>query len=370
MKRCGLLPLLLLATSIDSSAATKLSRGDGSDSPIAAVIAVHPPQFSLLLTFMEQFKACEAARAAMDVMPVFSSTEDENAFLEQWRDRNQTTPVWTPITMQSGFGPRQAAKSWKKLYGVARVLDSQSNHYSFAFMMDADIEIANCGGFASLASRLSAKLSAKKWFGDNAGVPYHAKGAANAVARNAQELQQLQTANKDFNVFTWWNDVPWVEMTSAGAMFDEWGKMTGQLPVFSAQESVATHATTSATQKLELMIDRVFAAGDPSKHVEVANHLGHGPKQVAMAGEQFEHIMYQEYMVLHKGFVIEDLSSLFAKGGGGNSIAERFCGLSSSEKAAYQEHVQPLWSVNCKGDVPSDVLFWFHTDRKLSELMR
>lgn len=325
----------------------------------------------------------------MDVMPIFSSEQDAAQFEQMWRQKQggSIEIPWVKVVvekMPKGADP----KSWKKLYGVAHVLEEfGSSGYEFALMMDAEIGINSCDGFASMPGRLRAKHDAKVWFGDrtkNPGDPdmqSHIKWAAcclaphvgsNLIRADKGELpcgdpavmSKIEAATDHFQVYTWWNEVPYVHLATARRMFNSWAALLGNQNFFAAVPNGALFPKDMLAHYVRA--HHVSNEADPSP-VQVSEHMGEqgASDTLQRAGGAFEHLIYQMYTVAFEGFQIRDVTGSYHNHLG-CSLNERFWELDDSDKRIFLSQVQPMWLPgNTTGwsSPGGPILLQFHLDR-------
>merc|ERR1719454_2586839 len=132
---------------------------------------------------MLDWNKCSTGRSVVDFMPIFSDRKDEAAFHQRWLEMGATSDKpWMSLVAQplpDGANPG----SWKKLEGLAQVLQYHNGNYEFALMLDAEISLGNCSAFAGLLSSLKQKHETKIWYGAQyAGSERaHLSGAADAL---------------------------------------------------------------------------------------------------------------------------------------------------------------------------------------------
>eukprot|EP00928_Gymnodinium_smaydae_P028048 TRINITY_DN214_c0_g2_i2.p1 TRINITY_DN214_c0_g2~~TRINITY_DN214_c0_g2_i2.p1 ORF type:complete len:387 (-),score=35.69 TRINITY_DN214_c0_g2_i2:24-1127(-) len=340
---------------------SKFSR---SSPTVAALVPVYENDFPYLEKFMKQWDACREAQTAMTLLVVFSSSTASQAFKTQMDAAGVSSSSWSALLISTGddqFTGKKKPAAWKKLDALAQVLDAQKfPGLEFAIMMDSEIALNSCEGFADVPNALRAKFNARVWYADPGfgSVSPHAVNAANAIMVDCSDPVQsarLLEQTKDLKVNTWWQDVPWVELNSARRMYSMWSDMLSKNQTYRTCDSLKQVALDSG-----LMTP-----------TEVSGSMGLYPPPLEHAGFAFEHLIYQYYMVVHEGFRIEVLKINDVPGPCGLcSFAEMFWTKDAKEQDLYMSTVKPLW---VKSDPAGALSFappngtavlQFHTDRR------
>jgi len=285
----------------------------------------------------------------MDLTLLFTNTEDANSFTEQWNAKGQGAAPWKSIITQA-FPPHARQSCWKKVDGVAQVIQKFPGDYDFALMMDAEIGIHSCSGFKNLYTRLQAKHDKKTWYGDShdkkPSIGAHVNdaacvwGAGAGCSTDPEATSLLQAETKNYKLYSWWLDMPYVHIETARRMYDKLGTL---LP---------THNNTTPTP------------------MYVSSQFGEDSHpQIQRAGGAFEHMIYQFYTVAHEGFHIVDLVDHISCGKCAypRGMGENFWNLDKSTQDYYLQTVEPLWLPGKHTGVSTaggPVLMQYHLDRK------
>jgi len=327
---------------------------------VAAIVAIHPPKFHIAASFMAGYERCREAREAMDVMLVFSDQNDATEFTKELQHHDVDTNIFFPLIAQSFPGGANPA-SWKKLEGLAQVLDDMPG-YEFALMLDAELRLNDCAGFTQLLASLREKHLQGIWYGDRADPLPHMHFAACAIfptIRSEEDIepdpyrhdcghpgvmQQLAEETHNFEVYTWWNDLPYVHIESAHRMFQHWHHKSSRI-VNSTDAACKFHCATLNYWQHALGAPDVAAklpkSGGPATDTTGMMGEGHG-ETMEIAGKGFEHLIYQLYMVGAEGFHIMDLTEELEYHHG-YSIGERFWDLPEVDRRHVLETIRPLW---------------------------
>jgi len=391
----------LVAASFIETYALRQRGGSSHSATVAGIVAVHPPTFRYFTKFMRQWEQCPEGRETMDLMPVFSTEEDHDKFKRQlkhkYSDFNFDDHVFTPLISQSvPSGAKLGA--WKKLDGLAQVL-SHMDGYEFALIFDAEVRLNTCEGFAHLLDNLRKKHVAGIWYGDrtvwgrhgmvvnsddgpvvqNAAcslappINGHRHSAWNNCTGNPSVMHKIAQATHGFQIYTWWNELPYVHIDTAQRMFQSWAeflKITD--PSF---DKMRTSVSCEQCHVLTNMIPHMQVPISPNQRnipaTSVTGNMGVGHGEIMeIAGRAFEHLMYQLYTVVEGSFHIQDLTSAM-RNHRGSSVLERFWYLPEEDRKTVLETIHPLWlpcEVRTKANphpgrhFPS-VLLNFHVDR-------
>jgi len=296
----------------------------------------------------------------MDLMPVFSSEEDHEEFKRklkrQYDDFNFDDNVFTPLIAQS---LPQGAKpgAWKKFDGLAQVL-SHMDGYEFALIFDAEIRLNTCKGFSTLLDKLRKKHSAGTWYGDRTGNLTSVNGsvvnnpdgpviehAALALGKPGS-MQKLAQQTNGFQVFTWWNDLPYVHIATAQRMFQSWADYlkTANPSAHSQRKSASCeqcHVLANMIPHMQLP-DSSNQRNIPATSVAGSMGAGHG-EAMEIAGRAFEHLVYQLYTVAEGAFHIKDLTSVMHDRTGGSLLERFWYSLPEEDRKTVIETIHPLW---------------------------
>eukprot|EP00928_Gymnodinium_smaydae_P060572 TRINITY_DN4426_c0_g1_i1.p1 TRINITY_DN4426_c0_g1~~TRINITY_DN4426_c0_g1_i1.p1 ORF type:complete len:383 (+),score=33.65 TRINITY_DN4426_c0_g1_i1:54-1202(+) len=351
-------------------------RSDPSESAptVAALVPVHEPSFPVFESFVKQWNKCPAARRDVALFVVFSSSSSAHAFETRMQTIGVSSSSWNALVISTGddtFLGHANPKSWKKLDALAQVLDVQIQKLptlEFAIMMDSEIEMNSCEGFAEIPHALRAKFGARVWYADPGYSVFRRRNvaAASAImvdcADPAQSARLLEQTN-NLTVDTWWQDVPWVELKSARRMFSMWSDM------LSTNRSYRSCDPDDHNNGLE----QVATTSGPLTPLHVSARMGSLPLPLLYAGVAFEHIVYQYYMVVREGFRIEMLN---VHTHCCCSFAEGFWRKEFTEQELYMSKVKPLWvrsygpggqklPIGARSFAPpkGTAVLLFHTDR-------
>jgi len=382
------------------------------------IIAVAPKHFTSLQAFLWQWRSCKEGMANMDVLPIFSNLEDSADFTAKWIEMyGVEDKPWEPAIADS-LGPGKNPASWKKLFGLAYVLQRlEPRGYEYALMLDAEISLNNCTGFVDLLPRLRAKHARHAWYGEirsKGRLHINTRLAASTIPvgedcfvgspctraklkTNPKECSvdcplsaRIRNASKNFGVYTWSNDIPFVNLEAGRRMFDHWAGLMPQ-PARGASVEMArlpAPAPRGARSRADagaevgslanvsyggLLRRLVFFGVVPSPE-DIAAAMGTSSEtQLFHAGEAFEHLIYQFHTMAYDNFSFVDLTPRMARtdteppGLSGASLGERFWWLPPETQKVYLDAVEPLWLPN---HVPPNmvtpggpVLLLFHMDR-------
>lgn len=282
-----------------------------SSSRIGASIAVHPPKFPLLARFLEQLAACPAAHEAMSVFPVFASVEDRDVFVRKLGEvspgtdsKIRFTPVVASVPPFVTAAGDQFIAAWKKWFGISYMMDLGDKAPDYGLMLDAELNLydpKDCGdesAWHGFLARLKASEASKQWPAAQVDTsqkydfgPEH----QNLVLTGRSYDRELMHASAQFltgstieqcpaegcalireqlknALFSWWTDVPYVNLHVAGRMLTQ-----------------LRHPGAEQGQK-----------------------QGDYWRQVAQSIKfpRFEHITYQQWCVMHEGYTINDVTHL------------------------------------------------------------
>jgi hypothetical protein len=393
----------LLALAILENHALRQRGGGSQPAKVAGVVAAHPISYKYFVRFLREWEQCPQGREAMDLMPVFSNEEDYNELKRQLNilDTNFDYHSFTPLFAQSlPSGAKPAA--WKKLDGLAQVL-SQTDGYEFALLLDAELRLNSCIGFAKLLANLRNKQSAGIWYGDttsnitngfpDANSKFFVRDAACAVeppikvnrnsapsrlvngscTGNPSVMSHIAKVTNDFKVFTWWTDLPYVHIDTAQRMFQSWTKYLNSTDLdYGKQRPSSCEQCRALTYMIPRMQFPGFSGQRNIPATSVSENMGSGRGEtMELAGKAFEHLIYQFYTVAEGSFHIKDLTGAL-RSHDGFSAVERFWQLPEEDRKTVIETIHPLW-LPCRGsdkydyhmdrDSPS-VLLNFHMDRQ------
>lgn len=283
---------------------------------------MHPPKFSYVARFLHSYAACPAALAALSVFVVFADDRDQAAF-----EGNLTRMfpelsrgVWTAVNADVPSSTRgkgdQMVAAWKKWYGVAYMMDLGVAGPRYGLMADAELLLyseGDCqpgGAWDGLLGRIQAAEASKAFpaariddsvsydFGnghketgrlydqalirENFGFVLRASGGKCAAPRCKLVQQQIDKA-----LFSWWTDIPFVNLEIAARM----------LPFMA-----------DSRQLIQLERAGRSPRGPKGRWRDLARNI---------TFPRFEIIAYQQWCVLHEDFEFRDVTNLtnFAKWG-------------------------------------------------------
>jgi len=314
----------------------------------AIIIPVHPPKFPFLLDFYSGLNGCRTAANEVSYFFVFSSAADKINF---WRKAKtkvlSNRPSETDIIIISLVAPEwtQTASSIsqfstiavaKKFWAMAWLLDQHINA-KYIIALDAETALTSCDVWqkSSLFQALQMKYEKHSWIASRKkNCPITMEiiiASAATTTRDSSEIQTLYKKTKDWNLYPWWNDLPWYEVVSLSQMFESWND----------ERSLSIPEEKSST----------FYQNIVEKYNPARNHYS------------FEHIVYQHYMVLHHDFIFiekEDINSSCD----GSLLEDGF-----STTTIHKLDWSPLWmplqikKIYKPKDGP-EPFFIFHTDRQ------
>merc|ERR1740129_120484 len=221
---------------------------------VGASIAVHPPKFYAVSRFLEQWFECPAAVAAMSLHIVFSDERDLKIFREVHSKVRHRVPdkAWravvanVPLDLQiEATETIQNLAAWKKWYGIAHLLDLGVDAPVYGLMLDSEIllyNISDCGPhstwsklfdrlsaaeasrkipaarvsntmkFMDEAKTLSGKISGQGIINDNMRFVMHGQSLDACSSAPCQRVRRM----RDLCLFSWWTDIPFMNLTIAG----------------------------------------------------------------------------------------------------------------------------------------------------------
>jgi len=243
---------LILAGLLAPGAAIHLqgSKDDASRTfpKVGLSVPVHPPKFSYVTRFLEQYAACPAARRNMMVVVVFSNQRDFAIFQEGLQLFNKSIPADAYTALVSDVPDHwkyqtqsQNICAWKKFYGIAHMMD-MARAPTYGVIADAELMLFDphdCGAHSkwnALHDRIKSREKARKW--PAVRVTHENKFAFNFMGGLMEGLTQWTNRNNktctlpackhlqlyaDRTTISWWTDLPWVNLKVAGKMFTDIG---------------------------------------------------------------------------------------------------------------------------------------------------
>eukprot|EP00928_Gymnodinium_smaydae_P028356 TRINITY_DN2163_c0_g1_i1.p1 TRINITY_DN2163_c0_g1~~TRINITY_DN2163_c0_g1_i1.p1 ORF type:complete len:389 (-),score=41.49 TRINITY_DN2163_c0_g1_i1:144-1274(-) len=319
----------------------QLNSSDGSPLPsVAALVPVYEDDFPLFETFLKQWNDCSEAQHAVALFAVFASSASAQTFRTQMEAAGVSSSSWSTLLISTGdnhFPSDTFPSAWKKLDALAQVLDVQKfPGLEFAILMDSEIALNSCEGFADVPKALRAKFESRVWYADPGAphlqwVNFRAASAITPNCADPAQTARLFEQTKHLTVNTWWQDLPWVELKSARRMYSMWSNML---------TTTQTYSTCNPGDPTIGLFQAVSGSG-PLTPLEVTARMGSFPPPLQYAGTSFEHMIYQYYMVVHEGFRVEVLNINGACLHG--SFAECFWGQEAKDQLVYMTTVKPLW---------------------------
>merc|ERR1719428_1437115 len=104
MNQSDMMQIVLFSCLCVSAVSLKLATISlaATDEPrVAGIVAIHPPKFDMFYDFMRDWASCPEGREAMELMPIFSSQSDADAFVRGLQVREINTDIFTPLVAQS-----------------------------------------------------------------------------------------------------------------------------------------------------------------------------------------------------------------------------------------------------------------------------
>lgn len=364
----------------------------GATSPlVAASIAAHPPKFSFVGRFLEEYARCKAARESMSVQIVFSGEDDLHTFQRGLKLLHPAVPesAWTPVVANltddkslqravavTPFGdPKQLVAAWKKWYGIAHLLDQGAAAPAYGLMLDAELLLYNredCGprsAWYNLYERIrrseatktfpasrTSKTLVKYSFGSGRptnGCQYN----RDTIITNAEWVMPTGTsclrrcqdrgckqvrAQIQKCAWSWWTDVPYVNLTIAARLL---GWVTS--PAYKFRSAPTEEYSCGA----------LGPGPDPWKRLLRRVHF-----------PPFEHICYQQWCMLQEGFSLRDVTNITGPAKWGSYVEDPVKGSNLTK-------LLPLWAsaetvvASENGDIQSlsakePPLLIFHVDHR------
>lgn len=314
---------------------------------IGASIAVHPPKYYALAMFLHDWMSCPAAFEAMNVYVVFQYQKDLNLFREAMNCISPGFPeLWTPVISRTpkrgwyqnrGLGNQYTA-AYKKYYGLAAMMDIGSEEYGL--MLDSEISVydfharaktgracAPGGAWSQLFDRIRTMELNKVWpaarvsatlatynFGSfqKSGRDYD----QHLLRENGNFINGYKAMNPKFcsyaackkvfkqidsALWSWWTDLPWLNLTIAKKMF----------------ASVAKEKVQDAKTWREMATGITFP--------------------------RFEYIAYQMYTVLHHGWDYLDVTDITLEAKWGSYLEDPQFGSRLAELKPMWTSAEALW---------------------------
>jgi len=322
------------------------ARGDapsvapGRPQRVAAGVAVHPPKFYGVGRLLAEWASCPAAVQAMSIFLVFSEQSDLELFKRAQECLNPNVPhsLWTGVVSNKQLakgagGNKQDIAAWKKWHSIAAMMDMDEEVApEYGLMLDAEVVLyhknarpasaaeAVCtegGLWSRLVERIRAMEASKAFpaarvsptltsypFGngvmngkiyDTILIGENARFVSPQLSSCKTEgCQRVQHQIRDC-LFSWWTDLPWVNVKTARRLFSHLAKP------HTAEEDGGWQAL--------------------SKRI-------HFPR--------FEYISYQQYCVIYEGFRFDDVTNITGEAKWGSYLED-------PQSFARLDLMKPMW---------------------------
>ncbi|CAK0907152.1 unnamed protein product [Prorocentrum cordatum] len=254
--------------------------------------------------------------------------------------------------------------AYKKWFGIAYLLDNEPHAPAYGLMLDADLRLFNTsdcslsGRWSRLLSRIERSEARKEWLG----IPH-----ANMTRSDTREgAWAMSMQRRVLRVNAVW-------VVGGGATFDR-------------------HCVTEQCQRLRWQVDNVFFTwwtDLPYVNLRVASRmlvfLGGGRAKLETANcsfqslsrsleyTPFEHLAYQQWCVLHEGFAFRDMSDVVTSTANWGSFME------GPAAGARLVDLRPGWvsaralAMAQDGEIPdlspAEPLLLFHIDRQAKDVI-
>mmetsp|Transcript_78412 Transcript_78412/g.210456 ORF Transcript_78412/g.210456 Transcript_78412/m.210456 type:complete len:213 (+) Transcript_78412:549-1187(+) len=159
-------------------------------------------------------------------------------------------------------------------------------------------------------------------------------------------MQRLAQATNNFQVYTWWNELPFVHIATAQRMFQSWANY-----LKTADSSLTrSQRKSSSCQHCDVLTSMIPHMQFPTSSIQrdisatsVSGSMGAGHGEaMETAGRAFEHIVYQLYTVSEGSYRVKDLtSSIHNKDK--LSLLERFWCMGEEDRKTVINTIHPLW---------------------------
>jgi len=303
-----------------------------SKQEFAAIIALHPPKFHNAAFFLQGYMNCPEAIRQMSIHLVFTNAKDHALFKRMLHELQPHIPedAWTaiianvPREVLEDPTPRanQQICAWKKWYGIAHLLDLPSRPM-FGSMLDAELNIynqndCNAGGpWSKLLQRLlrieaskefpaarvgtmkvynfgSYSMSGKEY--DRSIIDQHVQFVKDREPSHLCETKKKACQAVEEMVervlYTWWTDIPYVNLTVAANMLSSFGD-------------------TKVTSYRSLL-----------------------KKPIRLP--RFEYMSYQVWCILHEDFLIKDVTDITKEAPWGSYLED-------AREGSRLSDLQPVW---------------------------
>jgi len=325
------------------------ARGTGPGRPMVGLsIAVHPPKFYAASMFLEQFSSCPGAARALSVYLVFTDKQDLRLFNEALACLSPNVPAdaWEAVVAvepedgwKAPVGSRnQIIAAYKKWHGVAHLMDLGSESPMYGVMADSELLVFDgspegCsldGPWSRLLGRIREQDASKAFPAARVSNTLTTYSFGGGLTRSGQDYDRfLITENAQYVgghslkgctspgckevqrqidrcLFSWWTDLPWVNLTVVSRM----------LAALSGQSGP----------------ERKGGASGDQWHPRA----GWRKLTATMRFVRFEYIGYQQWCVLHEGFHFNDVTNLTGEAKWGSYMEDPLPG-------ARLDKLRPLW---------------------------
>jgi len=322
---------------------------------VAASIALHPPKFHHVGAFLASYVNCQAAVDSMSVHLVFSDEEDMKLFKtglaiihphvpsDAYSSvlSNVTASTWPDSLHIKATNAKQVIAAWKKWFGIAHLMDLGAEAPEYGLMLDAEIlpnDKLDCGPSSpwyQLIDRVRRKDASKAYpaaqlsktikmvpIGDNTfmtGYGYGQgliKGNADFITHGGCDTRNnvlrckspaCEEVNRQIqlSLFSWWTDLPYVNLKIAGQM-----------------------------------LKALNEKGCPKCYPVKFGERGGDSWRALLQGirfPRFEYICYQQWCVLHEGYVFRDVTNITGMAKWGSYLED------PQMKGADLAVLEPLW---------------------------
>mmetsp|Transcript_71690 Transcript_71690/g.205748 ORF Transcript_71690/g.205748 Transcript_71690/m.205748 type:complete len:512 (-) Transcript_71690:68-1603(-) len=307
---------------------------------VGASITLHSPKYHAAGKWLDQYSSCPGAVVAMSVLVVFTSEAEMTLFRQSLACIYPDVPedAWTGVVAlppYSGWktpagAANQLIAAYKKWFGIAHMMDLEEQAPEYGLMVDSELLVFDrlgedgdrglgCaieGPWSRLYARIQAFDESKSFpaarvsrtlttykFGSftRSGADYdrtliienaHFAGyTATCETEGCQEVKR----QIDLCLFSWWTDVPWVNLRVASRMLIQ--------KVGRGLESFAGSYRRLAT---------------------------------GIKFTRFEHLSYQQWCAMHEGFNFRDVTDITGEAKWGSYMEDPLPGARLAE-------LKPVW---------------------------
>lgn len=282
---------------------------------IGASVALHPPKFSFVARFLEQWYLCEPARRSMDMYVVFWGDKDASLFKKGMAKLHPQVPAdsWKAVVSEvpefasrPGGVSNQIIAAWKKWYGITYMMDLGENAPDYGLMLDSELLVYNtsdCGpnsAWYRLFERVQALETSKLW------------KAAQVNDAAMYDFGSFKQSGKDYDRFIIEDNARFV-LAHPDQPQCAWLPTPGCREVKRQIDSVLFSWWTDVPYMNLEVAKRMLLALDKQevKSVPNADQLG---KWCTLAHyilfPRFEHISYQQWCLMHEGYHWDDVTAV------------------------------------------------------------